>query len=131
MDRREHRVTERGVSVISASAPSESVVESSFVDDMHTMMGHGGRFAQDGRYAGVVHGLARWWDSVELWLTGLPFALQVGLVMVVLSLIAILVVRVLSALIDRVADVLDARLARAERADVAGRGPGEGNDDGV
>lgn len=73
----------------------------------------------------------QWWDSVELWLTGLAFPLQVTLVMVVLALIAIVVVRVLSILIDRVADAVDARLTRAGRGDIAGRGPGEGNEDGV
>jgi hypothetical protein len=78
-----------------------------------------------------VHAIAQWWDSVELWLTGLPFVLQVSLVMVVLAVIAMLVVRVLSALIDRVADALDSRLARVERRDAAGRGAAEGNDDGV
>lgn len=78
-----------------------------------------------------MHTIARWWDSVELWLTGLPFVLQVSLVMVVLAVIAMLVVRVLSALIDRVADALDSRLARAERDDAAGHGAAEGNGDGV
>ncbi|GAB3128266.1 hypothetical protein GCM10027289_07090 [Tsukamurella serpentis] len=100
-------------------------------EDMHTMMRHGPRFAQCGRYPGRVDGLAHWWDSVELWLTGLPFVPQVGLVMVVLSLIAILVVRVLSALIDSVADAFDARFGRSGGAESAGSRPGEGNEDGV
>lgn len=78
-----------------------------------------------------MHARAQWWDSVELWLTGLPFVLQVSLVMVVLAVIAMLVVRVLSALIDRVADVLDSRLARAERADLPGHGAVEGVDESV
>lgn len=78
-----------------------------------------------------MHAIADWWDSVELWLTGLPFVLQVSLVMVVLAVIAMLVVRVLSALIDRVADALDARLARAERPDAAGQRAGEGRDESV
>ncbi|CAM3765324.1 MULTISPECIES: hypothetical protein [Tsukamurella] len=78
-----------------------------------------------------MHAIAQWWDSVELWLTGLPYVLQVSLVMVVLAVIAMLVVRVLSALIDRVADALDARLERSGRADVAGQRAGEGNDESV
>ncbi len=78
-----------------------------------------------------MHAIARWWDSVELWLTGLPFVLQVSLVMVVLAVIAMCVVRVLSALIDRVADALDSRLARAERSNAAGHGAVEGNDESV
>ena len=94
-------------------------------------MRHGDRFAQDGRYAGRVHAIAQWWDSVELWLTGLPFALQVSLVMVVLAVIAMLVVRVLSALIDIVADALDARLVRASHTDAAGHEAGEGDDESV
>lgn len=95
------------------------------------MMRHGDRFAQGGRYAGYVHAIAQWWDSVELWLTGLPFALQVSLVMVVLAVIAMLVVRVLSALIDLVANALDARLVRASHADAAGHEAGEGTDESV
>ncbi|TWS19544.1 hypothetical protein FK529_10170 [Tsukamurella asaccharolytica] len=78
-----------------------------------------------------MHRLAQWWDSVELWLTGLPYVLQVSLVVVVLAMIAMLVVRVLCALIDRVADVLDARLARSGRGDVTGQRAGEGNDESV
>jgi hypothetical protein len=30
-----------------------------------------------------MHGLMSWWDGVELWLVGLPFALQVAVTMVV------------------------------------------------
>ncbi len=78
-----------------------------------------------------MHAIAQWWDSVELWLTGLPYVLQVSLVMVVLAVIAMLVVRVLSALIDRVADALDARLERSGRVDIAGQRVGEGNDESV
>ncbi|KXP13525.1 hypothetical protein AXK57_04905 [Tsukamurella pulmonis] len=78
-----------------------------------------------------MHAIAQWWDSVELWLTGLPYVLQVSLVMVVLAVIAILVVRVLSALIDRVADALDSRLERGARADDAGQRVAEGNGEGV
>ena len=78
-----------------------------------------------------MHEAARWWDSVELWLTGLPYVLQVSLVLVVLAVIAMVVVRVLGTLIDRVADVLDARLLRGGNRDCAGHGLDEGNDDSV
>lgn len=36
------------------------------------------------RYGGRVEAIGRWWDGVELWVTGLPFALQALVVMVVL-----------------------------------------------
>jgi hypothetical protein len=75
--------------------------------------------------------LARWWDSVELWLTGLPFVLQVSLVLVVLSMIAMLVVRVLTALINRVADALHGPIdARSDDED-AGHIPAEEERSGV
>lgn len=35
-------------------------------------------------YPGHVSGLGNWWDSVELWVTGLPFVPQVIVVMAVL-----------------------------------------------
>lgn len=35
--------------------------------------------------------IGRWWDGVELWVTGLPFALQVLVVMIVLVPLAGLV----------------------------------------
>lgn len=42
-------------------------------------------------YAGHVDAIVRWWDGVELWVTGLPFILQVIVVMVVLVPLATLV----------------------------------------
>jgi hypothetical protein len=33
----------------------------------------------------VLHAVAVWWDGVELWLTQLPFALQVVLVLAVVG----------------------------------------------
>ncbi len=94
-------------------------------------MRHDDRFAHGDRYSGRVHAIARWWDSVELWLTGLPYVPQVALVMVVLAMIAMLVVRVLGALLDRVADVLDTRFELSNRADVPGQRAGEGIDESV
>ncbi len=44
-------------------------------------------------YAGHVSGLGNWWDSVELWVTGLPFVPQVAVVMVVLVPLAALLAR--------------------------------------
>lgn len=35
-------------------------------------------------YPGHVSGLGNWWDSVELWVAGLPFVPQVVIVMAVL-----------------------------------------------
>ena len=75
--------------------------------------------------------IAQWWDSVELWLTGLPFVLQVSLVLVVLAVIAIVVVRVLSALIDGVGDLWDARVRSHSGGDDAGSDAVEGMDKGV
>lgn len=75
--------------------------------------------------------IARWWDSVELWLTGLPFVLQVSLVLVVLAVIAIVVVRVLSVLIDQVGDRWEARVRSRSDGDYADSGAAEGIDEGV
>jgi hypothetical protein len=66
----------------------------------------------------VVRAVADWWDSVELWLTQLPFTFQVVLaVIVVLPLTWFAAVGV-DRLGDRVAAVVEARVA-ARRA---GRG---------
>ena len=50
-------------------------------------------------YAGCVSGLWNWWDSVELWVTGLPFVPQVAVVMVVLVPLAALLARALDVLL--------------------------------
>lgn len=54
------------------------------------------RIAAD--YPGHVSGLGNWWDSVELWVTGLPFVPQVAVVMVVLVPLAAGLARVLDML---------------------------------
>ncbi|ADG79380.1 putative protein OS=Tsukamurella paurometabola (strain ATCC 8368 / DSM / CCUG 35730 /CIP 100753 / JCM 10117 / KCTC 9821 / NBRC 16120 / NCIMB 702349/ NCTC 13040) OX=521096 GN=Tpau_2782 PE=4 SV=1 [Tsukamurella paurometabola] len=75
--------------------------------------------------------LARSVDAVELWLTGLPFVLQVSLVLVVLSMIAMLVVQVLTALINRVGDALHGPLGSAGEEEDAGHVPAEEERSGV
>ena len=47
-------------------------------------------------------GLWNWWDSVELWVTGLPFVPQVAVVMVVLVPLAALLARALDVLLTGV-----------------------------
>lgn len=47
-----------------------------------------------------------WWDDFELWLTGLPFALQFALVMIVLVPSA----AAIAFGVDRLFDVLSARI---------------------
>jgi len=39
----------------------------------------------------VLHGLANWWDGVELWVLGLPFGFQFALVMAVLLPLCVIV----------------------------------------
>jgi hypothetical protein len=56
----------------------------------------------------VLHGLANWWDSVELWVTQSPFPLQVLLAIVVLLPLCAGV----ALLADRASDLLDAGVAR-------------------
>lgn len=57
---------------------------------------------------GVVRATADWWDGIELWLTQLPFPLQV--------LLAVLVLVPLcwsaAAVVDRVGDAVAALVAR-------------------
>ena len=66
----------------------------------------------------MLHGLADWWDSVELWMTQLAFPFQVVLaVVVVLPLCAGVAV-----LADLVTDALDTWWAR--RRSRAGRSGG-------
>ncbi|WP_200173079.1 hypothetical protein [Tomitella cavernea] len=45
--------------------------------------------------------IVRWWDGVELWVTGLPFALQVLVVMIVLVPLAALVARALDVVVTK------------------------------
>ncbi|MEO6880952.1 MAG: hypothetical protein ABI181_08385 [Mycobacteriaceae bacterium] len=54
---------------------------------------------------GVLGAVARWWDGVELWLTGLSFPLQVTIVLVVLLPLAAFAARAL----DKVATTLTVR----------------------
>jgi hypothetical protein len=56
----------------------------------------------------VLHALANWWDSVELWITQSPFPLQVLLAIVVLLPLCAGV----ALLADRASDLLDALVAR-------------------
>lgn len=56
----------------------------------------------------VLRALANWWDAVELWLTQLPFPLQVLLAAVVLLPVCWGV----ATLLDRFVDVVVARWAR-------------------
>lgn len=46
-------------------------------------------------------GLGNWWDSVELWVTGLPFVPQVAVVMAVLVPLAALLARAVDALVSK------------------------------
>ncbi|OSC36781.1 hypothetical protein [Mycobacterium decipiens] len=50
---------------------------------------------------GPVHGFLSWWDGVELWLSGLPFALQALVVMPVVLGLAYLTAALLDALLGR------------------------------
>ena len=50
--------------------------------------------------------IPHWIDNTEQWNLGLPYGLQLPLVMIVLVMIAIPVVRVLTVLIDKVGDRL-------------------------
>lgn len=43
--------------------------------------------------------IGRWWDGVELWVTGLPFVLQVLVVMIVVVPLAALIAIVLDMLV--------------------------------
>jgi len=65
---------------------------------------------------GVLRSLANWWDSVELWITQLPFPFQVVLAIVVLLPLC----GGVAALADKASDAWDAwwgrlRLARQNR----------------
>lgn len=48
-----------------------------------------------------VNGFLGWWDSVELWLSGLPFALQTLVVMPVMLVLAGVMAVLLDALLGR------------------------------
>ncbi|QDQ98026.1 hypothetical protein [Tomitella fengzijianii] len=45
--------------------------------------------------------IGRWWDGVELWVTGLPFALQALVVMIVLVPLAALVAIALDVVVTK------------------------------
>ena len=66
----------------------------------------------------VVRAVADWWDSVDLWLTQLPFAFQVVLAVVVVLPLTWFTAVAVDRLGGRVAVVVEARMA-ARRA---GRG---------
>jgi hypothetical protein len=59
----------------------------------------------------VVRAVADWWDAVELWLTQLPFALQVVLAIVVVVPLFWGVAAGVDTLVDRVAGLVDTRIA--------------------
>ena len=61
----------------------------------------------------VLHGVATWWDGVELWLTQLPFALQVALVVAVIGPLCWGAAAVIDSVVER---TVAARLAAIERA---------------
>jgi hypothetical protein len=52
----------------------------------------------------VLQGLADWWNGVELWMAGLPFAFQFALVIAVLLPLCVIV----AWLIDRIVDYASA-----------------------
>lgn len=52
----------------------------------------------------VLHGLADWWNAVELWILGLSFGFQFALVMAVLLPLCVMV----AWLIDRIVDYTSA-----------------------
>lgn len=58
--------------------------------------------------------IARWWDGVELWVTGLPFVPQSVVVLLVIVPIAFLLARVFDRVLAVVLHLLgrDARAAR-------------------
>ncbi|WP_182347020.1 hypothetical protein [Tomitella gaofuii] len=68
--------------------------------------------------------IGRWWDGVELWVTGLPFALQVLVVMVVLVPLAGLV----AVALDVVVTKCFALVGRGDPPDERSDGP-RGQDD--
>jgi hypothetical protein len=57
---------------------------------------------------GVLHALANWWDSVELWITQLAFPFQVVLAIVVLLPLC----GGVAALADLASDAVDTLIAR-------------------
>ncbi|WP_037068664.1 hypothetical protein [Pseudonocardia acaciae] len=67
----------------------------------------------------MLRSLANWWDSVELWITQLPFPFQVALAIVVLLPLCALV----AALADKASDAWDAWWERL-------RGPRHGSGGG-
>lgn len=70
--------------------------------------------------------ILRWIDNTEQWILGLPYGLQVPLVLIVLAVIAMLVVRVLTVLIDLVGDRLHSARTSADTEDSARHAGDEG-----
>jgi hypothetical protein len=66
--------------------------------------------------------VADWWDSVELWLTQLPFTFQVLLAVLVVLPVTWFVAVGVDRLSDRVAGALSTRTAARTAARRAGRG---------
>lgn len=64
-----------------------------------------------------MNGFLNWWDSVELWLSGLPFVLQALAVMPVVLVVA----HIVAALLDAVLGKGIQLMRRARRSDEAGR----------
>src|SRR5699024_2612919 len=73
-------------------------------------------------YAGHVDAIVRWWDGVELWVTGLPFILQVVVVMVVLVPLAALVAIGLDIVVAKAFAAVKACALYGRGDDGAGRG---------
>ena len=64
----------------------------------------------------MLRAVATWWDGVELWLTQLPFTLQVVGVVAVLGPVCWIVASIIDTVVER---SVAARLAAVERRGVA------------
>ena len=69
---------------------------------------------------GMLRAVATWWDGIELWLTQLPFALQVVLVVAVLGPACWGVASLIDTVVER---SVAARLGAVERRRTAGQSP--------
>jgi hypothetical protein len=74
----------------------------------------------------VLRAVAGWWDGIELWLTQLPFAFQVVLVVGVVAPVCWVLAAVIDTLVER---SVAARLGAVERRSQATRAGGEDDDD--
>lgn len=78
-----------------------------------------------GTVNGVWSAVGAWWSGVELWLTQLPFAAQVALVLVVLLPLCFGAVAAVDRLVDAAADRIHWRPAE-DHPDMSGRGANRG-----